>query len=50
VGSVQNVTCWGISKGYSGIYSGVCIVSGSVVGFSRGFAAGSSVFLRVASD
>jgi len=35
---------------YSGIYSGACIVPGSAVGFSRGFAAGKSVFLRVASD
>jgi len=35
---------------YSGIYSGVCIVPDSAVGFSRGFAAGSSVFLQVACD
>jgi len=40
----------GISKVYSGIYSGVCIVPDSAVGFSRGFAAGSSVFLQVACD
>ena len=35
---------------YFGIYSGVCIVLGSAVGFSKGFATGNSVFLRVASD